>query len=306
MIRRLRIEREEMRTESSSDEEKPEVPGKGNILTGGDTQFPSVVTPHTPLPLPLRPAEGESQLPTQLSSIPPSCVGSPPTVSPIHVPSQSENRNPFYKQIEAANSGSGNSSTPPQNEGSKNPFFKGLAASRDNPAVTSTELTTPVKRSRVNPEPEDDWSVVDTEPDSDSDADDEAGRTSTAALASLLFGTMAPPRPLSSMGNKEPELDAYSVTGTPPPPPPPPPVLDNFQDGAPPPPPPPPPPPSQLMPGNFPTVPPPPPPPPIHPAPAVGAPQIGALLGAITAGKTLKKTMMKDRSGPVVAGRVLD
>ena len=298
MIRRLRLEREELQTESSSDEEKPEVPGNGNNLTSSDTQFSSAVTPHLPLPLPQPPAEGESLLPTQLSSMTP-CVGSPPTVPSIHLPAQTENRNPFYKQIEAANSGSGNSSTPPQNEGSKNPFFKDLASSRDNSAITPTQLTTPGKRSRVSTEPEDDWSVVDTEPDSDSDADDEPGRTSTAALASLLFGTMAPPRPLSSMGNKEPELDASSVTGTPPPPPP---MLDNFQDGAFPPPPPPP--PSQLMPGNFPTEAP--PPPPIPPGLPVGAPHMGALLGAITAGKTLKKTVMKDRSGAAVAGRVLD
>ena len=281
MIRRLCLEREEMQTESSSDEEDPEVPGKFIIPSSSDTQLLSTATPPPPPP---PPPEAESQLQTQISSMRLHPVDSPPMVPTVHVPVQSENRNPFYKQIEAVSS-SGSSATP-QNEGSKNPFFKDLAVSRDKPVITSAQSTAPVKRSRVNPEPEDDWSVVDSEPDSDSDADDEPGRTSTAALASLLFGTMAPPRPLSSMGNKE---EASLVTEAPPLPQPS--MLDGFQSGAPPPPPPPP----QLTSGT----------PPIPSSPPVGAPNIGALLGAITAGRTLKKTTTKDRSSAAVAGRVL-
>ncbi|EGW33481.1 uncharacterized protein SPAPADRAFT_135776 [Spathaspora passalidarum NRRL Y-27907] len=96
----------------------------------------------------------------------------------------------------------------------------------------------------------------------------------------------------------------------PPPPPPPPPTLD----GIPPPPPPPPPasfaPPPPPIPNGFnaPAAPPPPPPPPPpaagDAAAAGGAPNISALLGQITGGKSLRRVETKEASGAVV-GRVL-
>ena len=55
-------------------------------------------------------------------------------------------------------------------------------------------------RTRTAPKDDDDWSVVESEDDSSDDEEtDRPGGGSAKQLASILFGTMAPPRPLSSM-----------------------------------------------------------------------------------------------------------
>jgi hypothetical protein len=129
--------------------------------------------------------------------------------------------------------------------------------------------------SRRQPE-EDDWSVVDEDESSSGDDDDPVSRQGTRALAEMLFSTMAPPRPLSSMG-KESEQPASPIGGAPPapPPPPPPPPMPSGS--------------------NLPAAPPP---------QVVG--DRGALLSQISMGKALKKTQTKDKSIPSFGTKVLD
>lgn len=197
---------------------------------------------------------------------------------------------------------------PSQDLPSTNPFHRIAQQESAKPIVA--QPTGP--QSRRRPE-EDEWSAAgsDKEDSSDDEADPPAAG-SAKHLASILFGTMAPPRPLSAMDNSG-SKPATPVNGAPPPPPlpssdapaappPPPPMPDS---GAPPPPPP--------MPGmGAPSGPPPPPPPPggdaPPPPPMPAAPRpaadIGGLLGEIQAGRGLKKTQTKE-SGNAMAGRVL-
>lgn len=183
----------------------------------------------------------------------------------------------------------------------------------------------PVSRKRAD---SDDWGS-DREADEDSD-DDRPGGGSAAQLASILFGTMGPPRPLSAAGrDSTPASPAPAndtpVASPPPPPPPAPPVPVSNGPTSPPPPPPmpssdapsaPPPPPPPPMPPTGAAPPPPPmpgagaPPPPPPPGDAPAAPPSGGrpagFLSEIQLGKSLKKTKTNDKSASAVAGRVLD
>jgi hypothetical protein len=249
-------------------------------------------------------------------------VGPPPPPMPVAVPpvpspavntslpitsaqSEKETNNPFFKKLGPPAADPVVASPASNSTVSTNPFHRlpptSLEATKSEPL--SAQPTGP--RSRVRPE-EDEWSVVDSDKDDDSSDEEGPGAGNARQLASILFGTMGPPRPLSASGNgsgSTPTSPAI-IFGGPTSPPPPPPMSNT---GAPPPPPMPPiggPPPPPPMPGmGAPAAPPPPPPPTGGPAPS-GRP--AGFLADIQMGTRLKKTQTKDKSAAAVAGRVLD
>ena len=288
-----------------------------------DDDGPQQITPQESTP-----AQSQVLHPPVPSAAPPSSTDSVHDPTPMSSPPPiEESRNPYFKKISQSSESTpapAFSSPPiPQTQTfspppaatpgdlpSTNPFHR-MAAQQEAQPLTSTFTGV---QSRRRPE-EDEWSAAGSDKDDSSDDDaDPPASGSAKHLASILFGTMAPPRPLSAMDSKPatpapetpssaapPMPGSFDAPGAPPPPP----MPDSGAPGMPPPPPPM---PSSGAPAAPPPPPPPPggnvPPPPPMPAPSGGEAGIGALLGGIRAGKPLKKTQTKESAGGTV-GRVL-
>ncbi|EHK99839.1 putative Actin cytoskeleton-regulatory complex protein pan1 [Glarea lozoyensis 74030] len=272
-------------SDSSSDDEGPhQATPQASTPTQGSQELERKEISPPPAPAP--------PVPTKIPPIPVAAITtSIPTTSPQ---AEAETKNPFLKKL--AQTG-----TETPSNTSNNPFHR--IPSQETPKAPEPLITQPTgARNRARPE-EDDWSVVGSDKEDDSSDEEGPGAGNARHLASILFGTMGPPRPLSAAGTgpgstpTSPAPARDSPAAAPPPPPmptggaPPPPPMPN----APPPPP------------MFGAPAPPPPPPPPASAPAgMPAARPQGLLGEIQMGRQLRKTVTKDSSTPAVAGVVLN
>ena len=320
--RELELQRqlEAMNEDSSSDDED----GPGQMTPPAST-----------------PTLGGSQIVSQDSE----SKSTPPPATAAEPAAETASKNPYFKMMSHPSEASATSPSapaaettaapaappPPQPDVSTNPFHRMTQEAKAAPVSTG-----PVSRKR---EDVDDWGSDKEDDDEEESDDDRPGGGSAAHLASILFGTMAPPRPLSAAGidstPASPPPAARETPMSPPPappilssaasapppvpeddaaptaPPPPPPMPSSDAPNAPPPPPPMPPggaPPPPPMPGvNGSAAPPPPPPPGGAPAPpSGGGGRPTGFLGEIQMGRSLKKAVTNDRSTSSSAGQVLD
>ncbi|KAJ5479368.1 hypothetical protein N7530_004877 [Penicillium desertorum] len=219
--------------------------------SSSDDEGPADITPQYSTPT-------QSQILPTPPPVPTIAIPEPP--APESVPSEAQPSEPTQ------------ATSPPTTAQSTNPFHRLTQQEPIKPTFTGAA---PLERkTRARPEEDDDWSAAGSEVDSSDDEDDRPTGGSAKQLASILFGTMAPPRPLSAMDeDKSPSKYTTPVQESPVAPPPPPPAtlppvpaIPSPSDSAsppaapsavPPPPPPPPPPPGEA---GAPAMPPPPPP----------------------------------------------
>ncbi|KAL3463779.1 hypothetical protein BJX64DRAFT_110897 [Aspergillus heterothallicus] len=331
--------------ESSSDDEGPVDISTPQHSTPTQSQVLSAVpqpaqAPATPVAAPSPPPPAAAAFEPERTSTPSSPASSravPPSLSP-----ETESKNPYFRKPLSQSADYPAVSPPevpqaaaaatPKSE-STNPFHRLAQQQQQEPLKPAFTGPVPLPhRDRARPEADDDWSAAGSDFESSDDEDDDrTGGGSAKQLASILFGTMAPPRPLSAMDNQSPSKSSTPVQdspvvppvppipaefepavpgGAPPPPPPPPPPAaappaPSFEalTGAPPPPPP----PMGAPPAPPPPPPGPPPPPALGPVAApAGAGDRSALLASIQAGKGLRKVQTNDRSSSSFAGHVLD
>ncbi|KAH8674022.1 hypothetical protein BX600DRAFT_486744 [Xylariales sp. PMI_506] len=311
-----------------------------------DDEGPQQITPQASTP-----THGGSQLGSQELERKPSPPHAPPPPAVVTTPpSETESRNPYFRMMSSESTPSAPVPPPPPpsapaaqapvppaaDAASTNPFHRMTQAAAAPAAPVVPQPTGTFSRKR--PDTDDEWGSGNEE--SDDDSEDDRPAAGAAHLASLLFGSMGPPRPLSAAGNKS-ETASPTVTSPAfaPPPPTSPPAPTEGAPVAPPPPPPPmpessaasPPPPPPLPPTGAPAAPPPPPPipgmaappppppipgmappPPPPPPPAGGdapAPSGGrpaGFLSEIQLGRSLKKTVTVDKSESALAGKVLN
>ncbi|KJF60936.1 actin cytoskeleton-regulatory complex protein PAN1, variant [Coccidioides immitis RS] len=210
--------------ESSSDDEGPieitpqtSTPTQSQVLPA---PFPQPSPPTAALPVPAI-QEPDQDVAREPSPTLPSPVETPEPVKQT-LPPETESRNPYFRQLSQQSAPS--AAQPTHEMQSTNPFHRLAQQESTSKSAFTTDATVPgplERKSRVRPE-EDDWSAAESENESDEDDDRVAGG-SAKQLASILFGTMAPPRPLSAMDEKtesKAQSPVQNAVVTPPPPPP--------------------------------------------------------------------------------------
>jgi actin cytoskeleton-regulatory complex protein PAN1 len=166
--------------DDSSDEEDQQATPQASTPTVSSQEFERKEVSPPPPPIP--------------TIVPPIPQAAKTTALPIaSPPSDTETKNPFKKLVDAASpSGQAGVAT-------NNPFFRPQQQQQQENARAPEPIPTqPTGRtSRVRPE-EDEWSVVDSDKEDDSSDEEGPGAGNARHLASILFGTMGPPRPLSA------------------------------------------------------------------------------------------------------------